>query len=56
MSKSDRRTMHIAEKVRRGETLPELKNLPESFSVEKSLPVECKPYSIHGASSGNSLY
>merc|ERR1711992_244521 len=56
MSKSDRRTLHIAEKVRRGETLPELKNLPESFSVEKSLPVECKPYSIHGASSGNSLY
>merc|ERR1712165_638586 len=56
MSKSDRRTMHIAEKIRRGEVLPELKNLPESFSVERSVPVECKPYSIHGASSGNSLY
>merc|ERR1712165_369389 len=56
MSKSDRRTMHIAEKIRSGEVLPELKNLPESFSVEKAVPVECKPYTIHGASSGNSLY
>merc|ERR1712158_354165 len=56
MSKSDRRTMHIAEKIRSGEVLPELKNLPESFSVEKAVPVECKPYTIHGASCGNSLY
>merc|ERR1712038_2238353 len=56
MSKSDRRTMHIAEKIRSGEVLPELKNLPESFSVEKAVPVECKPYTIHGARSGNSLY
>merc|ERR1712088_61198 len=40
MSKSDRRTMHILEKIRSGMTLP----------------VECKPYSIHGAGSGNSLY
>merc|ERR1712165_102320 len=56
MSKSDRRTMHIAEKIRSGEVLPELKSLPESFSVEKAVPVECKPYTIHGARSGNSLY
>merc|ERR1711990_943819 len=57
MSKSDRRTQHLAEKIRRGEVLPELKNLAESFSSEKAMPVECKPYSIHGGSpSGNSLY
>merc|ERR1712010_260854 len=56
MSKSDRRTMHILEKIRSGMTLPELKNLPESFSIERPMPVECKPYSIHGAGSGNYLY
>ena len=57
MSKSDRRTQHLAEKIRRGEVLPELKSLPESFSSEKTMPVECKPYSVHGGSpSGNSLY
>merc|ERR1712158_336038 len=56
MSKSDRRTMHILEKIRSGMTLPELKNLPESFSIERPMPVECKPYSVHGAGSGNSLY
>ena len=57
MSKSDRRTQHIAEKIRRGEVVPELKNLPESFSSEKTVPVECKAYSIHGGRpSGNSLY
>merc|ERR1739846_134021 len=30
--------------------VPELKNLPESFSSEKTVPVECKAYSIHGGS------
>merc|ERR1719458_74883 len=34
MSKSDRRTQHIADKIRRGEVLPELKSLPESFSTD----------------------
>ena len=56
MSKSDRRTMHILEKIRSGMILPELKNLPESFSIERNMPVECKPYSAYGAGSGNSLY
>merc|ERR1712037_654110 len=58
MSKSNRRTHHIAEKIRRREVLHELKNLPESFSTERSVPVECKPHTIHGGSSlsGNSLY
>merc|ERR1711934_316970 len=56
MSKSDRRTMHILEKIRSGMTLPELKNLHESFSIERPMPVECKPYFVHGAGSGNSLY
>merc|ERR1719323_2403919 len=56
MSKSDRRTMHILEKIRAGKVLPELMNLPESFSHEKYVPVECKPYTIHGAGIGNSLY
>merc|ERR1719270_1749337 len=56
MSKSDRRTMHILEKIRAGMVVPELMNLPESFSHEKSVPVECKPYTIHGAGIGNSLY
>merc|ERR1712088_339498 len=46
----------LLEKIRSGMTLPELKNLPESFSIERPMPVECKPYSIHGAGSGNSLY
>merc|ERR1712156_183219 len=56
MSKSDRRTMHILEKIRAGKVLPELMNLPESFSHEKSVPVDCKPYTIQGAGIGNSLY
>merc|ERR1712038_1837201 len=56
MPKSDRRTMHILEKIRSGMILPELKNLPESFSIERPVPVECKPYSVYGAGSGNSLY
>merc|ERR1719328_22720 len=56
MPKSDRRTMHILEKIHSGMTLPELKNLPESFSIERPVPVECKPYSIYGAGSSNSLY
>merc|ERR1712241_509835 len=56
MSKSDRRTMRILEKIRAGKVVPELMNLPESFSHEKSVPVECKPYTIHGAGIGNSLY
>ena len=56
MSKSDRRTQHIADKIRRGEVLPELKSLPESFSTDRPLPVECKPYAIHGGSNGNSLF
>merc|ERR1712241_1267560 len=56
MSKSDRRTMHILEKIRAGKVVPELMNLPESFSHEEYVPVECKPYTIHGAGIGNSLY
>merc|ERR1712165_422118 len=56
MSKSDRRTMHILEKIRAGKVVPELMSLPESFSHEKSVPVECKPFTVHGAGIGNSLY
>merc|ERR1719471_1745904 len=56
MSKSDRRTMHILEKIRSGMILRELMNLPESFSIERNVPVGCRPYSTYGAGSGNSLY
>merc|ERR1712223_1443941 len=60
MSKSDRRTQHIAEKIRRGEVVHELKNLPVTFSAERPMPVECKPYTMHSGTNnngnGNSLY
>merc|ERR1719451_201580 len=56
MSKSDRRTQHIAEKIRHGEVVHELKNLPVTFSAERPMPVECKPYTMHSGSNSNSLY
>merc|ERR1712223_2357854 len=56
MSKSDRRTQHIAEKIRRGEVVHELKNLPVTYSVERPVPIECKPYSMYSGSNSNSLY
>ena len=56
MSKSDRKTQHIAEKVRRGEVVPELRNLPTRYSMVRSMPVDCKPntaYSGRGGSGGS---
>ena len=60
MSKSSRTAHHIAEKVRRGEVVPELETLPTTFSMVRSMPVECKPNSSYGSGSsgsfGNSLF
>merc|ERR1712186_91295 len=61
MSKSDRRTQRIAEKIRNGEVLtPELMHFPISYTTEREMPLECKPNTMHsgGYSSGygNSLY
>jgi len=58
MPKSDRKTQHIAEKVRRGEVVPELKNLPTRYSMERSMPVACKPNRAYGGrgGSGSSSY
>ena len=56
MSKSDRKTQHIEEKVRRGEVVPELRNLPTRYSMVRSMPVDCKPntaYSGRGGSGGS---
>jgi hypothetical protein len=46
----DRKAEHIAEKIRQGQVLPELKNLPTSYSVERSIPVDCKPYHVSNRS------
>merc|ERR1712018_1028923 len=61
MSKSDRRTQRIAEKIRNGEVLtPELMHFPISYTTVREMPLECKPNTMHsgGYSSGygNSLY
>ena len=53
MPESDRKTQHIAEKVRRGEVVPELKNLPTRYSMERSMPVACKPNRAYGGSGGS---
>merc|ERR1712241_779495 len=37
MPEYDRKTQHIAEKVRRGETVPELRNLPTTFTKMRSM-------------------
>jgi len=52
MPKDDRVTQHIAEKVRRGEVVSELVNMPEAYSVVRPMPVECRPYTTYGSSSG----
>jgi len=51
MSKSSRTAQHIADKVRRGEVVPELKNLPTTYSMVMYMPVECKPNSSYGTGS-----
>ena len=53
MSKSDRKTQHIAEKVRRGEVVPELRNLPTRYSMVRSMPVDCKPNTAYGGRGGS---
>ena len=53
MSKSDRKTQHIAEKVRRGLVVPELKNLPTTYSMTRSMPVDCKPNYAYGGNGGS---
>merc|ERR1711992_483076 len=61
MSKSDRRTQRIAEKIRNGEVIThELMHFPISYTTVREMPLECKPNTMHsgGYSSGygNSLY
>lgn len=59
MAKDDRVTQHMAMKVRRGDVLPELGNMPEAYSVKKTVPVECRPYPTYGSNSStfdNSLF
>ena len=34
----------MATKVRNGKVLPELRNMPEIYSIKKTVPVECRPY------------
>merc|ERR1719150_1274764 len=51
MPEYDRKTQHIAEKVRAGETMPELRNLPTTFTKMRSMPVDCKPNTAYGSSS-----
>ena len=51
MSKSSRTAQHIADKVRRSEVVPELKNLPTTYSMVMYMPVECKPNSSYGSGS-----
>merc|ERR1712037_273054 len=43
MSKSNRRTHHIAEKIRSGEVLHELKNLPESSPLRGPCLLSASP-------------
>merc|ERR1719245_3015220 len=50
MPEYDRKTQHIAEKVRHGETVPELRNLPTTFTKMRSMPVDCKPNTAYGSS------
>merc|ERR1712027_232035 len=50
MPEYDRKTQHIAEKVRRGETVPELRNLSTTFTKMRSMPVDCKPNTAYGSS------
>ena len=50
MPEYDRKTQHIAEKVRRGETVPELRNLSRTFTKMRSMPVDCKPNTAYGSS------
>merc|ERR1712223_1523915 len=54
MPKDDRVTQHIAEKVRRGEVVDELVNMPEAYSVMKYMPVDCRPYTTYGMSGSSS--
>merc|ERR1719486_246164 len=55
MPKSDRKTQHIAEKVRRGDVVPELVNLPTSYTFAHYLPGTCKPNTGYGGGYGTSL-
>ena len=50
MPESDRKAQHIAEKVRRGESVPELRNLPTTYGKVRSMPVDCKPNTAYGSS------
>merc|ERR1712018_211404 len=44
MSKSDRHTQRIAEKIRNGDVVAaELKNMPESYSISQNMPAKCVP-------------
>ena len=55
MPKADRKTQHIAEKVRRGDVVPELVNLPTSFTFSHYLPGTCEHNTAYGGGSGSSL-
>merc|ERR1712223_2003471 len=51
MPDSDRVTEHYVNKVRAGMILPELKNMPESYSTFENMPAKCVP-STYGGSGG----
>merc|ERR1712039_120987 len=55
MPKADRKTQHIAEKVRRGDVVPELENLPTSYTFSHYLPGTCKRNTAYGGDYGSSI-
>merc|ERR1712165_646468 len=60
MPDSDRVTEHYVNKVRAGMILPELKNMPESYSTFENMPAKCVPSTYGGSggygSTGDSLF
>jgi len=58
MPDGDRVTELYATKVRAGKILPELKNMPESYSTYENMPVKCQPitYGGSGGYGGNGGY
>ena len=61
MPRDDRVTQHMAEKIKRGEVLPELRNMPEVYSTMRTVPVKCLflyhpwAYPTYGDTFDNSL-
>ena len=55
MPRDDRITQHMAGKIKRGEVLPELRNMPEFYTTMRTVPDECRPYPTYGNTFDNSL-